>query len=88
MSGRSDELQLVLLAQCGDPGALEILLLGVQHDLVRYVSGLIGRPAADDVMQDVFVKIWQNLRWLHKPELFRPWAYRIASRVIAASHRA
>ena len=26
------------------------------------------------------MKIWRNLRWLHRPELFRPWAYRIASR--------
>jgi RNA polymerase sigma-70 factor (ECF subfamily) len=75
-----DELHVVLLAQCGDPAALETLLLGIQNTLSRYISGLVGRTAAEDVLQEVFVKIWQNLQWLHRPELFRPWAYRIASR--------
>lgn len=59
-----DELHVVLLAQCGDPAALETLLLRIQHSLSRYISGLVGHAAADDVLQDVFVKIWQNLRWL------------------------
>lgn len=75
-----DELHVVLLAQCGDPAALETLLLRNQHSLSRYISGLVGAAAADDVLQEVFVKIWQNLRWLHQPELFRHWAYRIATR--------
>lgn len=75
-----DELHVVLLAQCGDPAALETLLLRIQHTLSRYISGLVGQPSADDVLQEVFVKIWQNLQWLHRPELFRPWVYRIASR--------
>jgi RNA polymerase sigma-70 factor (ECF subfamily) len=80
MSDPHDELQVVLVAQCGDPAALETLLLGIQNSLLRYISGLVGRPAAEDVLQEVFVKIWRNLKWLHRPELFRPWAYRIASR--------
>jgi RNA polymerase sigma-70 factor (ECF subfamily) len=80
MSDPDDELQLVVLAQCGDPAALEALLLGMQDSLSRYISGLVGRTAADDVLQEVFVKIWRNLKWLRRPELFRPWAYRIASR--------
>jgi RNA polymerase sigma-70 factor (ECF subfamily) len=80
MSDPHDELQVVLLAQCGDPVALETLLLGVQSSLSRYISGLVGRQSAGDVLQEVFVKIWRNLEWLHRPELFRPWAYRIASR--------
>ena len=54
--------------------------IGIQSGLSRYISGLVGRPAADDVLQEVFVKIWRNLRWLNRPELFRHWAYRIASR--------
>jgi len=80
MSNPHDELQLVLLAQCGDSAALEALLAGIQHRLSRYISGLVGRPAAEDVLQESFVQIWRNLTWLRRPELFRPWAYRIASR--------
>lgn len=76
----TDELRLVLLAQADDHAATEALFLRVQNSLLRYISGLIGRDAAEDVLQDVFVKIWRNIRWLQNPELFRPWAYRIASR--------
>jgi RNA polymerase sigma-70 factor (ECF subfamily) len=79
-SGSRDELRLVLLAQTDDRAAVEALFLRVQKNLLHYISGLVGREAAEDVLQDVFVKIWRNLRWLHRPELFRAWAYRIASR--------
>lgn len=74
------ELQLVLLAQCDDPDAVEALFQRLQNPLRRYIHGLVGATAADDVLQDVFVTLWQNLKWLRKPDLFRPWAYRIASR--------
>ena len=47
----------------------------------RYVCGLVGSSAADDVLQDVLIVICRKLRWLDKPELFRAWAYRIASRI-------
>jgi RNA polymerase sigma-70 factor (ECF subfamily) len=80
MAGTFSELPLVLLAQCGDRGALEALLLGLQAPLSHYVAGLVGESDADDVLQEVFLKIWQNVRWLRRPELFRPWVYRIATR--------
>ncbi|MGD0771385.1 MAG: RNA polymerase sigma factor [Candidatus Solibacter sp.] len=75
-----DERQLVLLAQCDDREALEGLLIRLQNSLSRYVRGLVGESDSEDVLQDVFVKIWHNVKSLEMPELFRPWAYRIASR--------
>lgn len=75
-----EELRLVLLAQCDDPTALDALFLGIQNRLSRYIAGMVGREAAEDVLQEVFVRIWRNLKWLRRAELFRPWAYRIASR--------
>jgi RNA polymerase sigma-70 factor (ECF subfamily) len=80
MADLTDERQLVLLAQCDDREALEELLLRLQNSLSRYIRGLVGESASEDVLQDVFVKIWRNLKSLEMPELFRPWAYRIASR--------
>jgi RNA polymerase sigma-70 factor, ECF subfamily len=80
MTEQRDELQLVLLAQCDDREAVEALFRRVQDNLFRYVRGLVGEQQAEDVLQDVFVKLWRNLQWLKQPELFRPWAYRIASR--------
>lgn len=77
---------LVLLAQTGDRAALDELLQSIQEGLHRYLRRLTGDPSlADDVLQEVFVKIYRKLVWLADPELFRPWAYRIASR---EAHRA
>src|SRR5690349_2365392 len=75
-----NEVRLVLLAQTDDREAIEALFLGIQGELLRYISGLCGYEAAKDVLPDVFVKIWRKLPWLERAELFRPWAYRIASR--------
>jgi RNA polymerase sigma-70 factor (ECF subfamily) len=80
MAELTDERQLVLLAQCDDREAIEELLLRLQKSLSRYVRGLVGASASEDVLQDVFVKIWRSVKSLERPELLRPWAYRIASR--------
>ena len=72
---------LVLLAQAGDRKALEQLLIGIQAALFHYLKSLVRDPnLAEDILQDVYVLIWRKLRWLREPEMFRPWAYRIASR--------
>jgi RNA polymerase sigma-70 factor (ECF subfamily) len=71
---------LVLRAQCGDRDALELVLRTIQTPLRRYVSGLVGPGDADDTLQDVLLLISRKLYWLEQPELFRAWAFRIASR--------
>jgi RNA polymerase sigma-70 factor (ECF subfamily) len=76
----SDETNWVVRAQCGDRDALELLLRGVQPRLHRYLSRLVGADHAPDVLQDVLVAIARKLTWLADARLFRPWAFRIASR--------
>jgi RNA polymerase sigma-70 factor (ECF subfamily) len=76
----TQEAQWVLRAQCDDREALELLLRSVQPPLRRYVSGLVGADDADDILQDVLLLISRKLYWLERPELFRAWAFRIASR--------
>jgi RNA polymerase sigma-70 factor (ECF subfamily) len=75
-----DETLWALRAQCGDREAVEALLRSVQPALHRYVRRLVGEADADDVVQDVLVAIARNVVWLVEPRLFRPWAFRIASR--------
>lgn len=70
----------VLRAQCDDREALELLLRSVQPSLRRYLRGLVGPTDADDILQEVLVLVFRKLTWLELPELFRPWAFRIASR--------
>ena len=71
----------VLRAQCGDRDALEQLLANVQPALYRYLRGVVGPADADDVLQEAFVLAFRKLKWLEMPRLFRPWLFRIASRV-------
>jgi RNA polymerase sigma factor (sigma-70 family) len=81
MSDPPSSITLVLLAQSGDRGALNQLLGDLQDGLYGYLVRLVGdKHLAEDILQDVFVLIWRKLRWLRDPEVFRPWAYRIASR--------
>ena len=75
------EIFLVLRAQAGDREALDELFKLVQEPLYRYIVSLVNsRPLAEDILQEVFILIYRKLRWLREPELFRPWAYRIATR--------
>ena len=81
MTSREQEAWWVLRAQSGDAEALDELLKAVQEPLYRYVYRLVGeRAAAEDILQEAFIHIYRKLGWLREPELFRPWAYRIASR--------
>lgn len=71
----------VLRAQAGDRDALEQLLQAIYPQLLRFVTRIVtDRPAAEDILQDTMLIIARKLRWLDRPEAFRPWAYRIASR--------
>jgi RNA polymerase sigma-70 factor (ECF subfamily) len=81
----SNQTLLVLLAQTGDRTALEQLLHETYAPLRRYVTGLVGAALADDVLQETSLQIFRKLRFLREPTVFRPWTFRIASR-IAFSH--
>ncbi len=75
------EIRWVLRAQTGDREALDELFRLVQEPLYRYIVSLVNsRTLAEDILQEVFILIYRKLRWLREPELFRPWAYRIATR--------
>jgi len=75
------EIWWTLRAQVGDREAFDQLLRLVQEPLYRYIFSLVGaRALAEDILQEVFILIYRKIRWLREPELFRPWAYRIATR--------
>lgn len=80
MATSKQEAQWALRAQCNDREALELLLRSVQPSLHRYLVRLVSASSADDVLQEVLIILCRKLKWLDAPELFRPWAYRVASR--------
>ena len=80
-----DQTLLVLLAQTGDRSALEQLLREAYAPLRRYITRLAGWALADDILQETSLQIFRKLPFLREPAVFRPWTFRIASR-IAFSH--
>ena len=75
------EAHWVLAAQSGDREALGKLLTALEEPLSRYVLHVVRRAElADDILQEVFLRICKSLEFLREPELFRAWAYRIATR--------
>ena len=81
MKPETREAWWVLRAQGGDQEAFDALLASVQEPLFGFVAAVTGdRVLAEDVLQEVFVRIWTGLKWLRDPALFRAWAYRIAAR--------
>ena len=79
-----DQTLLVLLAQTGDRAALEQLLREIYVPLRRYIIRLVGGELADDVLQETSLQIFRKLSFLREPAVFRPWAFRIASRLAFA----
>jgi RNA polymerase sigma-70 factor (ECF subfamily) len=77
----ADDISLIVRAQAGDLVAFERLLRALESPLRRYVSRILGaRAQVDDALQETFLRIWRGIGWLNQPALFRPWAYRIATR--------
>ena len=71
----------VLQAQSGNREALNELFKSVQDPLFRYIVSLVrDQHLAEDILQEVFIRIYRKLRWLREPEAFRAWTYQIASR--------
>lgn len=78
---RERESWWVLRAQSGDADALNELLKAVQAPLYHYILSMVRTEhLAEDILQEVFLRIYRKLRWLREPEVFRPWAYQIATR--------
>ena len=75
---------LVLLAQSGDRAALEQLLRDAYPPLRRYITRLVDAALADDVLQETSLQIFRKLPHLREPSVFRPWTFRIASRIAFA----
>ncbi|HYO47266.1 MAG TPA: RNA polymerase sigma factor [Gemmatimonadota bacterium] len=70
--------ELVRHAQLGSERSFRDLMtayLGAFYGLARRYCG--SHEEADDVLQEAFVKVFQNLGGLSRPEAFFPWARRI-----------
>jgi len=75
------EIFCVLRAQSGSHEALNELFQLLQEPLFRYLKNLVREEfKAEDILQEVFIRIYRKLRWLREPRALRSWAFQIATR--------
>ena len=75
---RSDE-QLIRDYLQGDERSLELLIQSYLKPIYSFVYRYVGDTHdADDVTQDVFVKVWRNLKKFDQQKSFKTWIFAIA----------
>jgi RNA polymerase sigma-70 factor (ECF subfamily) len=80
MDHEENERLLVALVQHGDAAAFEKLLRRLYRPLRSYIAAMVGDSVAEDVLQEVSLRIYQHIQFLREPRAFRAWAYQIATR--------
>ncbi len=80
---QSDE-EIVAQVQRGDADSFGELMNRYESKLLRYGSRFLGREDdVRDVVQDVFVRTYQNIQSFDLKQKFSPWMYRIAHNAFA-----
>jgi RNA polymerase sigma-70 factor (ECF subfamily) len=75
----TEELQLVNAAKAGDMGAFEDLVRRYDRNVFRIAQHITqNREDAEDVVQDAFLKAYQNLGQFQGQSKFYTWLVRIA----------
>lgn len=82
--GKTEELdieqerELVLRCQSGDADAMGTLIIRYQHWVYNIAYGILGHHQdAQDVAQDVFLSVWENIEKFEFRSQFSTWLYRI-----------
>lgn len=80
------DVDLVPAAGEGDADAFEALVRRYQSRIISLAGGYVGDPSdAEDLAQEVFVRIFRSLGRFRGESLFRTWLYKVALNV-ARSH--
>jgi RNA polymerase sigma factor (sigma-70 family) len=78
--GDKEDAELVALAKAGDSSALEALIEKNQMWIYNVALRMVGRPEdAEDVTQEVLVKVITKLSTFEGRSSFRTWLYRIVA---------
>jgi RNA polymerase sigma-70 factor, ECF subfamily len=73
------DAQLITLARAGERGVEEHLYSRLAPLVNRLVWGLLGADGEhNDVIHEIFIRIFRNVRTLRKPESLETWAARLA----------
>ena len=73
--------ELVGGLKAGDPAAFESLVRGFGDRLYRFVRRLVGERWADDLTQDVFMRVFRTIGSYRPIGRFEAWVYTVANNV-------
>jgi len=83
-----DDAHLVRRHLEGDPQAFGSLVDRYQTHVLTFVNGIVGdRERAEDLVLDVFIRIYRHLRWFDRRREFQTWIYAIASHLAESELR-
>jgi RNA polymerase sigma-70 factor (ECF subfamily) len=72
------EQELLARARSGDRGAFDRLRRTLEVPVKRFLYRLVGpTPSAEEIVQDAFVALYQNLKRLQQAEGIRPFLFRV-----------
>ncbi len=87
ISQKTDE-ELAALVQGKNETAFGVLMSRYQPKLLRYGRRFLsGNAPIEDVVQEVFIKMYQNIQSYDATRPFSPWIYRIAHNMFANALR-
>ena len=79
MSSEIDDKTIIKQYLQGDEKSLEILIKKYLNPIYGFVYKNVGNIAgAEDITQEVFIKVWKNLKKFDLEKEFKPWIFQIA----------
>ena len=81
MPAEDPDLASIRAAASGDADAFEALVRRYEQRIVSLAATLVGRGEAEDLAQEVFVRVYRALPTFRGDSTFRTWLYRIAMNV-------
>ena len=84
---KATETKLVLRCQEGDTLSFQELYRRYQQRIRATLYQLCGSEMLDDLVQEVFLRVWKGLPKLKEPSYFSTWVYRITWNVATDKRR-
>ena len=80
-TNRGDEAGLVQRARAGEAGAFEAIVEAHSAGAYRVAAGMVGADEAEDIVQEVFLRVHQGLSTFRGEGSLRSWIYGIATKL-------
>ncbi|MGD0165687.1 MAG: sigma-70 family RNA polymerase sigma factor [Gaiellaceae bacterium] len=89
MSIRQPDLAVIRRAQKGDERAFAVIVRNYEAPVFNYVLRMVGsRSLAEDLTQDVFLRVYQGLRGYSLRAKFTTWLFQVAKNRVVDEMRA